>query len=183
MRTSTSTPVTSTRASAIVLAALAVLATDTHASLDGHPSVTQYLTNEAPFVVFGVTPTQVDKGAHSLVLTFMATEPLEQVNVFPFVRRSSDGPMRLRPHVVCGPKEPGSWNCPIPVTELLHGLPDSGAEIGLRIEAHGDLRVRTQHSTVIVTVPVRPAPAARSASLSGKNAVRTATDARTRRAQ
>ena len=167
----------STLASAILLAALAAPSADTHASLDGHPSATQYLTNGAPFVVFGVTPTQLGDGASSLVLTYIATDPLEQVHVFPFVRRTSDGPLRLRPHVVCGPRNPGSWNCPIPVADLLQGLPDSGAEIGLRIEAHGDPRWPAQHSTVIVTVPVR-APTTATGALK-----HTAAGTRARRAQ
>lgn len=147
----------STLASAILLATLVAHSADTHpSSLDGHPSVTQYLSNEAPFVVFGVTPTQLGGGEDRIVLTFIATDPLEQVHVFPFVRRTRDAPAHLRSQVVCGPRDSGSWNCPIPVAELLQGLPDSGAEIGLRIEAHGDPRRPAEHSTVIVTVPVRP---------------------------
>jgi hypothetical protein len=144
--------------------ALAVLATaqaGAGSSLDGHPAVTQYLSNDAPFVVFGVTPTRLHTTSTALTLTFMATDPLEQVNVFPFVRRSPDGPARLRPHVACGPRDVGSWNCRIPVTELLRDLQDSDGELGLRIEAHGELRERGQHSTVIVTLPVRRTPAAR----------------------
>ncbi len=136
---------------------LAALAAETHASLDGHPSVTQYLSNDAPFVVFGVTPTSLGAASTSLKLTFIATDPLQQVNVFPFVRRTPDGPARLRPHVTCGPRDPGSWDCRIPVAELLRELREGDGELGLRIEAHGDLRARGQHSTVIVTVPVASA--------------------------
>lgn len=143
-------------ASALLLAAVAA---ETHASLDGQPSVTQYLSNDAPFVVFGVTPTSLVATSASLTLTFMATDPLAQVNVFPFVRRSSDGPASLRPHVVCGPRDVGSWDCRIPVADLLRDIQDSDGELGLRIEAHGELRARGQHSTVIVTLPVRRTPA------------------------
>lgn len=150
-------------ASALLLAALAA---ETHASLDGHPSVTQYLSNDAPFVVFGVTPTSLVATSASLTLSFVATDPLEQVNVFPFVRRSPDGPARLRSQVSCGPRDVGSWNCLIPVADLLRELKDSEGELGLRIEAHGELRQRGQHSTVIVTLPVRRAPAARGQPLS-----------------
>jgi len=161
-------------ASAILLAAVAA---ESHASLDGHPSVTQYLSNDAPFVVFGVTPTSLGEASTRLTLTFIATDPLEQVNVFPFVRRTPDGPARLRPHVACGPRDPGSWDCHIPVAELLRGLADGGGELGLRIEAHGDLKERRQHSTVIVTVPVRQLPAADGPL------VRAGTGVRPRRAQ
>jgi hypothetical protein len=45
-------------------------------------------------------------------------------------------------------------------------LKDSEGELGLRIEAHGELRQRGQHSTVIVTLPVRRTPAARGQPLS-----------------
>ena len=138
-------------ASALLLA----VAAQTHASLDGHPSVTEYLSNDAPFVVFGVTPTSLGLASTHLTLTFIATDPLDQVNVFPFLRRTPDGPAPLRPHVSCGPRDPGSWNCRIPLAELLRDLKDSEGELGLRIEAHGDLRQRGQHSTVIVTLPVR----------------------------
>jgi hypothetical protein len=139
-------------ASALLLAAMAA---ETHASLDGHPSVTQYLLNDAPFVVFGVTPTSLVATSASITLTFIATDPLDQVNVFPFVRRSPDGRARLRPHVSCGPRDVGSWNCRIPVADLLRDLKDSDGELGLRIEAHGELHQRSNHSTVIVTLPVR----------------------------
>ncbi len=146
-----------------ILASALLLATATAgagSSLDGYPSVTRYLTNEAPFVVFGVTPTSLGTASTRLKLSFIATDPLDQVNVFPFVRRTPDGPAPLRPHVACGPRDPGSWDCDIPVADLLRGLADGGGELGLRIEARGDLRARGQHSTVIVTVPVRHLPAA-----------------------
>jgi hypothetical protein len=144
-------------ANAILASALllATVAAETHASLDGLPSVTQYLSNDAPFVVFGVTPTSLGSASTSLTLTFIATDPLEQVNVFPFVRRTPDGPAPLRPHVACGPRDPGSWDCRIPLADLLRELKDNEGELGLRIEAHGELRRRAQHSTVIVTLPVR----------------------------
>lgn len=142
-------------AGAFLLAALVAATANASSSLDGHPSVTEYLSNEAPFVVFGVTPTSLGSASTTLTLTFIATDPLEQVNVFPFVRRTPDAPARLRSHVACGPRDPGSWDCRIPLTELLRDLKDGEGELGLRIEAHGDLRQRAQHSTVIVTLPVR----------------------------
>lgn len=153
-------------AGTIALAVLATAQAGAGSSLDGHPAVTQYLSNDAPFVVFGVTPTSLHTTSTALTLTFMATDLLQQVNVFPFVRRSPDGPALLRPHVSCGPRDAGSWNCLIPVTELLRDLQDSDGELGLRIEAHGDLRERGQHSTVIVTLPVRRTLAARSQPVS-----------------
>jgi hypothetical protein len=153
-------------ASAVALAALTSEPARAGSSLDGHPAVTQYLSNDAPFVVFGVTPTTLGNASTRLTLSFIATDPLHQVHVFPFVRRSPDGPARLRRHVACGPRDVGSWDCTIPVADLLRDLKDSDGELGLRIEAHGDLRVRGQHSTVIVTLPVRRTPATRGQPVS-----------------
>lgn len=148
------------RANAIALAALVASLAHAGSTLDGHPSVTQYLKNDAPFVVFGVTPTRLDAASSGLTLTFIATEPLSQVSVFPYVRRLPDKPSGLRDPVNCGPREMGSWNCRIPVAALLQELRDHDGELGLRIEAHGDVRERNQHSTVVITVPVRHLPAA-----------------------
>lgn len=143
-------------AGAFVLAASAAGAVST---LDGRPSRTEYLSNDAPFVVFGVTPAQLERRAGQVVLTFIATDRLEQVNVFPFVRATPDGRATLRKLVACGPRDAGSWDCVVPVAELLAELEGPGGQLGLRIEAHGDLRDRAEHSTVIVTLPVRPAAA------------------------
>lgn len=129
-------------------------------SLDGYPARIRYMSNDAPFVVFGVTPTQLDGHASALTLTFIATDSLAQVNVFPFVRASPGGPARMAAVVACGPRDPGSWSCELPAAELLAHLEGAEGELGLRIEAHGDLRARANHSTVIVTVPVRRAGAA-----------------------
>jgi len=146
-----------------VLAATAMFAAASAAgamsTLDGRPAQTVYLSNDAPFVVFGVTPTQLEKRSGQVLLTFVATERLEQVNVFPFVRSSPEGPATLRAQVRCGPRDAGSWDCVVPVAELLADLSGPRGQLGLRIEAHGDLRDRGEHSTVIVTLPVRPADA------------------------
>lgn len=123
-------------------------------TLDGWPSRTVYVSNDAPFVVFGVTPTQLDRRAVQLQLSFVATDRLDLVNVFVFFRDRSDGPVQMRSQVACGPRERGSWDCAVPVAHLLAELAGTQGELGLRIEAHGDLRQPTDHSTVIVTVPV-----------------------------
>ena len=152
------------RANAIALAALVASLAHAGSTLDGHPSVTQYLKNDAPFVVFGVTPTQLHTASGTLTLTFIATDPLSQVSVFPYVRRPSENPSGLRDQISCGPRDMGSWNCRIPVAALLQELRDQDGELGLRIEAHGDARDRNQHSTVLITVPVKRLPAAATAS-------------------
>jgi len=142
-----------------VLAVAAMLAAslgaDATSSLDGRPAQTLYLSNDAPFVVFGVTPTQLERHADTVLLSFIATERLDQVNVFPFVRAKPGGPATMRSLVPCGPRDAGSWDCAVPVAELLAWLEGQQGELGLRIEAHGNLGERGEHSTVIVTLPVR----------------------------
>lgn len=125
-------------------------------TLDGWPSRTVYLSNDAPFVVFGVTPTQLDRQAGQLQLSFIATDRLSKVEVYTFVRDKPDERVVLRSQVACGPRERGAWDCVVPVAHLYTELTGPQGELGLRIEAHGDLRRPGEHSTVIVTVPVGP---------------------------
>ncbi|SFM42512.1 hypothetical protein [Variovorax sp. OV329] len=146
-------------AMAIALAA-ALAGARPASSLDGYPARIHYVSNEAPFVVFGVTPTQLDGRAVAITLSFVATDPLAQVNVFPFVRAAPGGLARMNRLITCGPRDPGSWDCEVPAAELLAHLGGADGEFGLRIEAHGELRDRANHSTVIITVPVRRAPSA-----------------------
>ena len=147
-------------AAALALAVVAASLARAGSTLDGHPSVTRYLKNDAPFVVFGVTPTSLHAASDTVTLTFIATDPLSQVSVFPYVRHQSESPSSLRDQINCGPRDMGSWNCRIPVTALLQELREQDGELGLRIEAHGDARDRNQHSTVLITVPVKRLPAA-----------------------
>lgn len=141
-------------AGALVLAAsLAAGPSSAVSTLDGWPSRTVYLSNDAPFVVFGVTPTQLDRRATQVQLSFIATDPLSQVQVYTFVRDTSSGRTLLRSQVACGPREAGSWDCMVPVAQLLAELAGPQSELGLRIEAHGDLRKPGEHSTVLVTLP------------------------------
>lgn len=147
----------------LALARVAVLAAGLGAgpvgawsTLDGHPAQTIYLSNDAPFVVFGVTPTQIQrKGqAQAMQLSFIATERLSQVNVFPFVREGPGRPAPLDRPVACGPRDAGSWDCVVPVTHLLARLDGPRGELGLRIEAHGDPHKPADHSTVVIIVPL-----------------------------
>lgn len=123
-------------------------------TLDGWPSRTVYLSNDAPFVVFGVTPTRLDRRTARVQLSFIATDPLSQVQVFLFVSDTPGVQTFLRSKVACGPREAGSWDCIVPVADLLAELKGPRGELGLRIEAHGDVRKPGDHSTVVVTLPV-----------------------------
>jgi hypothetical protein len=123
-------------------------------TLDGWPSRTVYLSNDAPFVVFGVTPTQVDRRAAQIQLSFIATDRLSTVEVYTFVRDTPGDRVLLRSQATCGPREIGSWDCVVPVAGPLNELQGPQGELGLRIEAHGDPRKPSEHSTVLVTLPV-----------------------------
>lgn len=144
-----------------VLAAMAALAAcvvigpaGAVSTLDGWPAQTRYLSNDAPFVVFGVTPTQPHRKAQQLRLSFIATDRLSQVQVFPFLRSGPGAPAPLNRPVSCGPRDAGSWECAIPVGHLLTGLDGPRGELGLRIEAHGDPRKPAEHSTVVIVLPL-----------------------------
>ena len=138
----------------VLVAGLAAVPARALSTLDGWPSRTHYLSNDAPFVVFGVTPTQVDREAAQVQLSFIATDRLSRVEVYTFVRNTPTDRVLLRSQVACGPREPGSWNCAVPVAAPLAELAGPQGELGLRIEAHGDLRKPGEHSTVLVTLPV-----------------------------
>lgn len=138
----------------VLAASLAAGPAGAASTLDGWPSRTVYLSNDAPFVVFGVTPTRLDRRAAQLQLSFIATDSLSKVEVYTFVRDRPDERVVLRSQVACGPRERGSWDCVVPVAHLFSELAGPQGELGLRIEAHGDLRRPAEHSTVIVTVPV-----------------------------
>ncbi|MBX3608996.1 MAG: hypothetical protein KF871_03800 [Hydrogenophaga sp.] len=143
----------------VVLAGAAALALSlgtagAESTLDGWPSKTDYLSNDAPFVVFGVTPTRLNRDATQLKLAFIATESLSAVKVFPFVRAAPGERAPLQSPVQCGPRERGYWECALPVSDLLADLQGPHGELGLRIEAHGDPRELREHSTVVVVVPV-----------------------------
>lgn len=146
-------------------------------TIDGWPSKTDYLSNDAPFVVFGVTPTRLQRNATQLKLAFIATEALSEVKVFPFVRAAPGARGLLRNPVPCGPRERGYWECVLPVAGLLTELEGPQGELGLRIEAHGNPRVLTEHSTVVITVPVggedKPPPHPQTVSI-GKPVAATA---------
>lgn len=138
----------------VLAASLATGPSGAVSTMDGWPSRTVYLSNNAPFVVFGVTPTQLDRKAAQVQFSFIATDRLSQVDVFAFFRDTPGGRTFIRSHVACGPREAGSWDCTVPVAQLLAELEGSQGEIGLRVEAHGDLRRPGEHSTVVVTLPV-----------------------------
>ncbi len=148
------TPTTVLAGTAVLAMCMAGSVGEAASTLDGWPAQTRYLSNDAPFVVFGVTPTQLQRKARHLQLTFIATDRLSQVQVFPFVRTGPGAPAPLNRPVSCGPRDAGSWSCAIPVDHLLAERDGPRGELGLRIEAHGDARNPAEHSTVVVILPL-----------------------------
>jgi hypothetical protein len=134
--------------------------------LGSEPAVIHYLSNDAPFVVFDVSPRSVTgppDDFRQVTLTFIATDALPQLYVFAYVTSTREGTTQMAPRVDCGNRDHGYWSCTIPARELLDGLAQGDGLLGLRIEAEG---MERDHSTVVITLPVkvaasqRPAPTA-----------------------
>lgn len=122
--------------------------------LDSYPAEIRYLSNDAPFVVFDVSPRSLggtSRESDAVTLSFVATDTLRQVHVFAFARASPSGPTQMAAGVPCGPREAGYWECRVSAHELLARLDPGDGEFGLRIEAEGTAKA---HSTVLVTMPL-----------------------------
>jgi len=123
--------------------------------LDMEPAVVDYVSNDAPFVVFDIAPRTLKGGfgpdaSRKAELTFVATEPLAKVDVFSNATapRTGDGPP-LR--TACGQREPGHHSCTIALQEALVHLNGNAGHFALRIEAEG---LDGERSTVRITLPV-----------------------------
>jgi hypothetical protein len=132
--------------------------------LGSAPAVIRYVSNDAPFVVFDVSPRSVTGplgDLREITLNFIATDALRQLNVFAYVTSARDGSTQSAAGTACGAFEPGSWRCTIPARALLERMDRGEGLLGLRIEAQGLERDR---STVVITLPVASS-AARPARL------------------
>ncbi len=126
-----------------------------HSPLDSRPAEIRYLSNDAPFVIFGVSPRSLTGSPYrfdDITLTYVATDALRQVQVFPYVRSARDGSARMAKAVACGAMEAGSRSCAVPVRDLLLQLEGGEGVFGLRIEALG---LENDRSTVLVNLPVK----------------------------
>lgn len=127
------------------------------------PARIAYLANDAPFVVFDITPRSLGgeptpSGQGHAALTFMATDPLRQVNVAVTARPERPGAREIAAvRTTCGPQIAGYHRCPIPTDVALTHLDGDGGSIGLRIEAED---VDGARSVVQITLPVRALRAA-----------------------
>jgi hypothetical protein len=127
------------------------------------PARIAYLANDAPFVVFDITPRSLGgeptpSGQGHAVLTFIATDPLRQVSVAVAARPDRPGAREVAAvRTTCGPQIAGYHRCPIPTDVALTHLDGDGGSIGLRIEAEGP---DGERSIVQITLPVRALRAA-----------------------
>ena len=134
------------------------------------PARIEYLTNDAPFVVFDITPRSLGgeptpSGHGHAALTFMATDPLRQVSIAVAARPDRPGAREVAAvRTTCGPQIAGYHRCDIPTDVALTHLDGDGGSIGLRVEAEGP---DGERSVVQITLPVRALRAAApSAALS-----------------
>ena len=129
------------------------------------PAEVVYLGNGAPFVVFDISPRSLDGSnarADSAMLTFVATDPLQRVDVTTLSRTEAQG-SRVADRVACGTRMAGYHACAIPIAAARAQLAGAGV-VDLRIEAEG---LDGQRSLVQITlaakgmrpaVPATPAP-------------------------
>ncbi|MFZ4286835.1 hypothetical protein [Variovorax sp. HJSM1_2] len=127
--------------------------------LGSEPAVIEYLSNNAPFVVFDIAPRTLAmragaKTSRDLALTFVATDALNHVNVFTYVVSKHRGVLPAPTRITCGAKTSGHHQCDVATREALLLLKGEAGLFGLRIEAEG---VEGDRSTVRITLPVKAA--------------------------
>lgn len=137
--------------------------------LSSHPARIEYLANDAPFVVFDVSPRSLRHGGAprapaDVVLSFIATDDLGAVTVHLSAASARAGRHEAARPVSCGAQLAGYYRCAIPTAQALAWLGKDMGSLGLRIEAEG---LDGDHSTVRITLPVLQAPAAAPAARAG----------------
>jgi hypothetical protein len=154
----------STLAASLALAAPPAATPDiTSSPLDSFPARFDYVSNNAPFVVFDIAPRSLVgpaalKAFKELVLSFVATDPLQKVDVYTYVVPNGGKPREAPTRTACGSTIAGHYSCSIPTHEallLLQGVNGAnGGEglFGLRVEAEG---IEGERSTVRITLPVK----------------------------
>ena len=155
------------------------------AALGTYPAKVDYVSNDAPFVVFDVSPRKLALGSDTATATakdaslaFLATDVLSYVNVFVFATSAQNETNELPVRTACGSKTPGYYSCVVPLRAALAQLhplhplqppprsqPSQGGDglvgfvgfVGMRIETEG---LDGDRSTVRVTLPVQAVPLA-----------------------
>ena len=117
------------------------------------PAEVVYLRNDAPFVVFDISPRGLsgpDDRADWATLTFMATDALQHVNVTTLSRTEAQG-SRVADRVACGTRMAGYHACAVPPAPARAQLAGAGV-VDLRIEAQG---LDGQRSLVQITLAAK----------------------------
>lgn len=129
------------------------------AALGTYPAKVEYASNDAPFVVFDVSPRKLEPTAgaadpREASLMFVATDVLSYVNVFMYSTSAQSEPKDVPGRTACGSKTPGHYSCAVPLGAALAQLKGGDGIVGLRIETEG---LDGDRSTVRVTLPVKAA--------------------------
>lgn len=140
------------------------------AALGLHPAQVEYLANEAPFVVFDVSPRRLSaeeaaRGVSQVSLSYVAVDALSRVEVSTFTRSGAAGDVQLHAlpvRIDCGGGSAGYRQCTVPAIGA-DARASGDLQFGLRVEAEG---LDGERSVVLVMLPVqRPvatAPARRT---------------------
>lgn len=143
------------------------------AALGMQPAQVEYLSNDAPFVVFDVSPRSLSaqdaaRGVSQVSLSYVAVDALSRVEVSTFTRSGATGEVQvhgLPVRIDCGGGIAGYRQCKVPAIGADARASDD-LHFGLRVEAEG---LDGERSVVLVMLPVqRPAapPARRAATTS-----------------
>jgi hypothetical protein len=139
------------------------------AALGMQPAQVEYLANDAPFVVFDVSPRSLSaedaaRGVSQVSLSYVAVDALSRVEVSTFTRSGPAGDVQvhgLPVRIDCGGGIAGYRQCTVPAIGA-DARTSGDLQFGLRVEAEG---LDGERSVVLVMLPVqRPAaPPARRA--------------------
>ncbi|MDQ8019877.1 MAG: hypothetical protein AAGD03_23055 [Bordetella sp.] len=133
------------------------------AALGMQPAQVEYLANDAPFVVFDVSPRSLSaedaaRGVSQVSLSYVAVDALSRVEVSTFTRSGAAGEVQvhgLPVRIDCGGGIAGYRRCTVPAIGADARASDD-LHFGLRVEAEG---LDGERSVVLVMLPVqRPAP-------------------------
>lgn len=146
------------------------------AALGMQPAQVEYLANDAPFVVFDVSPRSLSaedaaRGVSQVSLSYVAVDALSRVEVSTFTRSGAAGEVQvhgLPVRIDCGGGIAGYRQCTVPAIGA-DARASGDLHFGLRVEAEG---LDGERSVVLVMLPVQrpPAPPARRAATASRRA-------------
>jgi hypothetical protein len=129
------------------------------AALGMQPAQVEYLSNDAPFVVFDVSPRSLSaedaaRGVSQVSLSYVAVDALSRVEVSTFTRSGAAGEVQvhgLPVRIDCGGGIAGYRQCTVPTIGAAARASDD-LHFGLRVEAEG---LDGERSVVLVMLPVQ----------------------------